>query len=620
MAMQATMHVLSLAHVPVRAESTRCAYTMKVYNLCRMLKRLGHRVILYALEGSDESICDKMVACVSKKRWEKVYGKDDTAMFQFDWNTSDQCWREYQKNAAFELARNFSSCDSTRPEFVLCSFGWAHEPCTKKLPDNAIIVESGIGYRSSWANFRVFESRALYHLSLGQANPGKVVTGQFYWTVIPNYFDADHFSFSAKKAGYFLYMGRINHDKGYQIALDTGRAVGVPVLCVGQLPIEQTKDGKKINDANAIMKDITGRGGKYIPSVGPEERRVLLAGANALFVPSYYIEPFGGVHIEAGLSGTPVITTDWGVFGETVHQGVTGFRCKSMAEFVWAAKNLHTIKPEACREWAVRNFSLDAVAPRYQAYFTKLHRLMLGKGWDCVDPDLLDGGEIPASMPDNTALGYSAPQLSLPVACDGPAWVNAQKHEAEYWDHHAAAEPPKQTEYLDMMGLDIAQLEGKDCLDIGGGPASLLKSLNGSCGRRAVVDPMDCGKGYEGSGIEFVRGLAEKLNGQVGIFDHVLIYNVLQHVVDPSEVLHRAWEHVAEGGTLWFCEAVDRPLSECHLHTVRVGQLSQAVAELVGCARSSLRIIEGTSPIVTGRWLAGSCIKAEPASAHASAQ
>lgn len=383
------VHILGLAHVPVTAESTRCAYTMKVYNLCRMLRGLGgYRVILYGLEGSDESIADEFVPCVSQRTWRKTYGDHDAVTYQFNWDQNDKCWRELQRRAAFEIVRHFASPDPDTPELVLCPFGWGHQPCTTKLPDNAIVVEPGIGYRGSFADFRVFESHALYHVTLGRQKPDEVVFGRAYWTVIPNYFDPEQFALAEKK-NYFLYMGRLNEDKGYGIALDVAKRLGAKIVCVGQLPNPPDGDAAK-----AVVQRIRESGGLYVPSVGPNERKVLLAEARAVFVPSQYVEPFGGVHMEANASGTPVITTDWGVFPETVLQGVTGYRCKTMAEFVWAARHINELDPKACRAWAVANFSMHAIAPRYDAYFRRLVNLRMGRGWDYVPQDGEDPGEL----------------------------------------------------------------------------------------------------------------------------------------------------------------------------------------------------------------------------------
>ena len=40
------------------------------------------------------------------------------------------------------------------------------------------------------------------------------------------------------------------------------------------------------------------------------------------------------------MSGTPVIATNWGVFPETVIHGLTGWRCRTLEEFEWAAQNV----------------------------------------------------------------------------------------------------------------------------------------------------------------------------------------------------------------------------------------------------------------------------------------
>ena len=388
------VHVMGLAHVPVRRDSTRCAYTMKVFNLCKMLRALGgYHVTLYGLAGSDASVADEFVEVVSQDTWRRVYGNHDMAQYQFDWSQEDACWQELQRRSAFEIPRHMCSCDADKPELVLCSFGYAHQPATERLPSNAAVIESGIGYSGSFADFRVFESFAIYHTTLGRMHNDTVPMGKSYWTVIPNYFDPDEFDFAPKKDDYLLYLGRLNHDKGFEIGLAAAKRAGMKMICVGQLP--NPPDG---DEAKRVVETIRAHGALYVPAVGPDERRGLLARARAVFVPSQYVEPFGGVHIEANASGTPVITSDWGVFPETVLQGVTGFRCKTLGEYVWAARHVAEIDPQDCRDWAMANFSLDAVAPRYDAYLSKIRSLCSGRGWDMWPTDENDPGEIMAAQ------------------------------------------------------------------------------------------------------------------------------------------------------------------------------------------------------------------------------
>ena len=86
------------------------------------------------------------------------------------------------------------------------------------------------------------------------------------------------------------------------------------------------------------------------------------------------------------LSGTPVISTDWGAFVEHTLHGLTGYRCRTLEQFCWAAENIGNIRSIDCRNWAVDNFSLEAVAPMYNEYFEMLRGLR-GDGWYEYKPE-----------------------------------------------------------------------------------------------------------------------------------------------------------------------------------------------------------------------------------------
>jgi glycosyltransferase involved in cell wall biosynthesis len=104
--------------------------------------------------------------------------------------------------------------------------------------------------------------------------------------------------------------------------------------------------------------------------------------AKAVFLCTYYLEPFGGTSIEAMFCGTPVITTDWGAFPENVIHGKVGYRARTLGEAVWAAQNLDKLQsPAKIRKYAVDNFSLERVKYLYQSYFEQLYTLWDENGW-----------------------------------------------------------------------------------------------------------------------------------------------------------------------------------------------------------------------------------------------
>ena len=108
--------------------------------------------------------------------------------------------------------------------------------------------------------------------------------------------------------------------------------------------------------------------------------------ARAVFVPTEYLEAFGGVNVEAQLCGTPCIATNFGVFPETIKHGETGFLCNTLQDFVDAAKNCDLLKPKVIRTHAER-YLMDNVRWEYQKWFSDLYQVYLStalpgvKGW-----------------------------------------------------------------------------------------------------------------------------------------------------------------------------------------------------------------------------------------------
>jgi glycosyltransferase involved in cell wall biosynthesis len=64
------------------------------------------------------------------------------------------------------------------------------------------------------------------------------------------------------------------------------------------------------------------------------ERSDFLRGALALLAPSLFIEPFCGMAVEAMLCGTPVLSVNYGAMTETVIEGLTGYRCHTLQDWI----------------------------------------------------------------------------------------------------------------------------------------------------------------------------------------------------------------------------------------------------------------------------------------------
>lgn len=350
-------HVLGIPHTVSSKEFNACAYTQKIVKFCKMMKERGHYIIHYGHEDSSV-ICDEHVTVLKNEDFQKSYGSSNWRKNFFKFDNSDHAYQEFYKNAIEEITKRKKTND-----FILPFWGFGVKPICDAHND-LIVVEPGIGYAyGHWARWKVFESYAIYHAYCGLQNVG-TCNQSWYDVVIPNYFDVDDFEYSDEKEDYFLFLGRVYDGKGVNVAIQATQAAGVKLVIAGQ----------KEDDYN-LPSHVD-----YIGYADVETRKRLMSKARASFLPSMYIEPFGGVQIENLLSGTPTITTDWGSFAENNLHGITGYRCRTMGDFIQAIYNIGRIKPENCRKWG-ENFSLEKVAPMYEKYFSDVMDIHAGHGW-----------------------------------------------------------------------------------------------------------------------------------------------------------------------------------------------------------------------------------------------
>jgi glycosyltransferase involved in cell wall biosynthesis len=351
-------HVVSLPHTNTTKDFTSCAFTEKVRRFCVMMTDLGHEVILYAGEQNEAPVTELVTCIYEDQRAAAVAGGHYTTA-SFD--TTLPHWQVFNANVVREMTTRLQPKD-----FICLIGGYAHKPIADAFPDH-MSVEFGIGYGGTFARYRVFESYAWMHsVYAGHKNP-TTVDGNFFDGVINGYLEPEQFPAGKGDGDYYFFIGRLIERKGYNIAQEVCERLGKRLIIAGP---GQPNGGY----------------GEFIGNIGPKKRAELMGGAIALFAPTTYIEPFGNIVIEAQTCGTPTITTDWGAFTETNVHGVTGFRCRTLADFMKAAEDVKSLNRTKIRKQAIEKYSLEAIAPKYQDYFERLLTLW-DDGWYQLDTE-----------------------------------------------------------------------------------------------------------------------------------------------------------------------------------------------------------------------------------------
>ncbi len=373
------LHLIGLPHTQTVVEQmTVCAFTQKVVKFGEMMTALGHEIIVYSGEHND-TVCAEHVPVFTDEQQRSWYGDHDPNLLPTiaTWNATDRHWREMNARVIGELSMRIEPHD-----IILILAGWAQQPIAAFFP-NHLSCEWAAGYEGIFSPRVCFESRAWMHYLYGKRG---IENGRAFDTVIPNYFRPQDFELADSKDDYLLFVGRVTQRKGPHIAAQIAQAAGYKLIVAGS-GVTDVQPGRIVGDQCEILGDHV----EYVGVAGVEMRNELMGKAHAILVPTTYIEPFGAVAVEAQLCGTAAIASDWGAFGETVEEGVTGFRFRTLGQAVDAVEAAGDLDPETIRERALAGYSLEAIGPRYDEWFNRLQSLW-GDGWYS-----LERGRVPSS-------------------------------------------------------------------------------------------------------------------------------------------------------------------------------------------------------------------------------
>jgi glycosyltransferase involved in cell wall biosynthesis len=342
------LHIIGNARNPSTNKLPMDPYSMISYYVTTYLHDKGHEVHYYGYEESS-------VSCT--KKW--VCGNSDFLEKYFVTEYKDKQWTDsHEANSIFfNKAGNYLLDNYNESDIIICMWSPAVDILRTLLP-NAKIVDGNINHRlpSKATNYHVYSSVANQHFNYGIHNI------ENYWqdvVIAPMANELSNFTYNENKKDYFFFMARLGINKGITLFKDLANQFpDKKFIIAGQ------------GDINIISLSPNM---EFVGCLGVEERKKYLSEAKAVISPSYYAEPFGLTPIEAGLSGTPVICTDWGGYTDNVLHNITGFRCSYFNDFVKAINNIDKINPRECREWA-EQFTAESLIDEWEDYLQKINR------------------------------------------------------------------------------------------------------------------------------------------------------------------------------------------------------------------------------------------------------
>jgi glycosyltransferase involved in cell wall biosynthesis len=367
-----TLHMISLFHTIPNHDYDHCAFTGKVLRFSKMMKKFGYEIIEYS-NGESISEADMKVQILTKEEL-MDFVDPPTSLKALHGVINTPVHKAFHDRLVLKMKKFIKPND-----IILHPYGMSHKELVTLYPE-CFHVESGVGYvGEDFGAIRIFDSYTWMHYLLGNhihrdqngnaimenGNPKVGKSPSAYTFAVPNYLDTNEWPAKETEGDYFLYVGRIIEEKGLYILKEIAARLNEPVKIAGLGNTDQFE---------GLNMEFIG------PVTGVENKSNLFKNAKALFVPSQYVEPFGIVIIEAMMSGTPVITSDFGAFVELVEHGKTGFRCRTLADYMAATKAVLNLDRKYIAERARELYTYDVVGKRYDEIFKQIYDLR-DRGW-----------------------------------------------------------------------------------------------------------------------------------------------------------------------------------------------------------------------------------------------
>ena len=184
--------------------------------------------------------------------------------------------------------------------------------------------------------------------------------------IVHNGLPVERFTFNAAPKDGLLFMGRIESQKGPDLAVDTARALKERLQLAGPI-LDRSLF------ASRIEPHISDRI-QYVGVLNHDQKNERLGSARCVLMPSRWQEPFGLVAVEAMACGTPVVALANGALPELIEDGLTGFVTDDPAELPHLTEAAFNLDRSAIRARALERFDIATSAKRYGELYEEICR------------------------------------------------------------------------------------------------------------------------------------------------------------------------------------------------------------------------------------------------------
>ncbi|MDE0398914.1 MAG: glycosyltransferase [Candidatus Poribacteria bacterium] len=377
--MDRVYHVLGIGHCPTSRLFSTNPFAQNTRMMCAILNNLRFKTYHYGVEGST-ALCDEHISVVMQSELEAVYGKDYKNQ-RVDLNTVDQRYTTglFDTRTVHEIEKRAQPGD-----FVLVTGGTLHQAVVSALDEIGVHpLEPACGYENIFTRYRVFPSHTWQSYCYAKwdssweayketLNADEQHSENYLTTsnpisflkpcddVIPHGCFPEDFTIAESREDYIFHISRLIPSKGIEMAIKVSKHLGRKLVIAGQGDFEKNMGFKPPSHV------------ELVGALDVEARNHWMGQAFCTMSWTINSEPFGYVPVESMFCGVAPVTSNRGAFTETVKRGVSGFRTTTFKETCERVEACADLDPDTIRQYAMDNYSIDAVSPRYGNYFRGL--------------------------------------------------------------------------------------------------------------------------------------------------------------------------------------------------------------------------------------------------------